>query len=1835
MDESGKTREELLGQVEELRRQLAACEQDRQIIVDGLRDEHRLAEAEWRRRLESLEAKLAGSSSEAHSPLPGLHRDILEGGDSERERLLATVQVQAEELQAVNEELTLQSEELRIQNEELVALTEILEEQKLSLQHLARELETERTLLKSVLDQMPASVVIVAAPAGPILLSNRLADQIWSESLQSRADLDAYWRIPREYPDGRLYRKEETPLWRSLTLGEVIMDEEMILRPQGAFPIHLSISSAPVRDDQGAIVAGVVTHSDITARKQAEEALRESQRQKAFFADLLENSSQPFGVGFPDGHMGLSNAAFPQLLGYTKEEFLTLDWVKDLTPPEWEEKEAAALEELHRTGQPVRYEKEYFRKDGTRVPVELLVHLRRDEHGQALHYYAFITDITARQAAEAEIRRMASFPLLNPNPVLELDSAGAITYCNQAALAALASLGEAARPEAFFPEDLPDILITGRDQGEGRFYREVRIKDKVFAEDISYAAPFEVFRIYARDITERQAAEEALLQREAQLRTILENVTEGVVVADLDGRLSHWNPAAVAMHGFANMEEGQRRLPEFTDLFELSTTADGILPVEQWPLARILRGETLRDWEVDVRRKDNGWQRVFNYGGTLARDREGRPVLAVVSVSDITERKTSEVALRESREDLNRAQAVALVGSWRLDVGRNELLWSDETYRMFGIPQGTPLTYEAFLALLHPEDRKHVDQKWTEALQGEPYDIEHRIVVGDTVKWVREKAELEFDPQGRLLGGFGTVQDITERKTAELERLKLLERLQESQEELQVINEELQAQTEELQEANQDLLTAQSALRESEARFRGLFEHMTEGVALHEVIYDSEDKAVDYRILATNPAFSVHTGLQPEEVQGQLASTAFGVGEAPFLETYAQVAQTGQPVSFETFFPPLQRHFAISATSPHPGQFVTVFEDITTRKRMQETLRESREDLNRAQAVAQTGSWRLDVQRNELTWSEENYRIFGVPQGTPMTYEGFLAIVHPEDQEYVDQRWMAALRGEPYDIEHRLIVGDTVKWVRERAELEFDSQGRLLGGFGTTQDITVHKQAEEALRLSNQRLDLLAETAGLLLASASPQEVAEAICQKVMAFLDCDACFNFLVDENEGRLRLNTFAGIPPEEAKKIEWLDYGTAVCGCAAQEGSRIVTEQIQTTPDPRTELVRSYGIQAYACHPLLMQGRVLGTLSFGTRSRPRFTPDELALMKAVADQVAVAMDRKRAEDAIIRAKEEWERTFDSVPDFIALLDTEHRITRMNRAMSELLGKTQEEVIGKPCYNVVHGLDEAPDFCPHSKVVATGREHSAEVTEFGRIFAVSDSPIFGPNGQLLGGVHVARDITARKEAEEALKRAHDELEQRVKERTAELRKQADLLELAQEAIIVKDLDSRVTFWNRGAEEIYGWTREQATGRVITTLLKTRFPLAWEEIEQNLLQRGQWQGELAHTRADGEEIVVASRMAVQRNDAGEPIAILEINRDVTARRRAEEALETERQRLLEVLERIPAHVTLLRPDYTIAYVNGEFIRQFGEPGSKRCHELVGLQNPCAECQAKAVFQNGAPVSREWTGPNGHTYQMYDYPFIDTDGSPLVLEMGVDITARKRAEEALRESEERLRYLASQLLHAQESERRRLALELHDDLGQSLMVLKLQLRSIEKAVPSDQWQIREECTHSLEYLNGVVENVRRLARNLRPAVLEDLGLAAGLRVLSGEFRKYHEAELSLEMDDIEGLFSRDDEINIYRIFQETLTNIGKHAQARRVNIVIKHQDGGVSFQVMDDGLGFDLERVLTRDAAKQGLGLAALEERVHMLGGTLEIRSQEDLGTEISFTVPAEDRIEG
>jgi PAS domain S-box-containing protein len=234
-----------------------------------------------------------------------------------------------------------------------------------------------------------------------------------------------------------------------------------------------------------------------------------------------------------------------------------------------------------------------------------------------------------------------------------------------------------------------------------------------------------------------------------------------------------------------------------------------------------------------------------------------------------------------------------------------------------------------------------------------------------------------------------------------------------------------------------------------------------------------------------------------------------------------------------------------------------------------------------------------------------------------------------------------------------------------------------------------------------------------------------------------------------------------------------------------------------------------------------------------------------------------------------------------------------------------------------------------------------------------------------------------------------------------------------------------------------------------------------------------------------------------------------------------------------------------------------------------------------------------------------------------------------DVSERKFKEKALRESEQQLRFLSSQLLIVQENERGRISKELHDEVGQALMILKFQISSIEARLSKNQKVLRNECDGLLTYLDNTIENVRRLSWDLRPSAFEQFGLATAIRNLLENFSKhYHIQWEPSQVDRIDNLFPPVSQINIYRIFQESLTNISRHAQATDILINIDKQDGYVTCVIQDNGRGFDPQAVADSEKGQSGIGLATMYQRTRIVGGRLEIKSSPEAGTQLTLTIP-------
>ena len=271
------------------------------------------------------------------------------------------------------------------------------------------------------------------------------------------------------------------------------------------------------------------------------------------------------------------------------------------------------------------------------------------------------------------------------------------------------------------------------------------------------------------DVDKQKQTEEALRDSQERMAAVMENLTEGLIIAEAKGPVLYWNSAALAMFGYASMEECRRKLADFTDTFEVRPLDDDhLLPVADWAMSRVLRGEVLRDWEVRIRRRDQGWEKILAHSGWLIHSAHGEE-LAFVSTSDITERKRVQEILRSSEERLQLAVRVASMGIWELQFSTRTLIWAPEVRDIFGVPANAPPpSFEDAIRFTHPEDRSLVEEHMVLLLVGKSIQLDHRIIRPDgKVRWIEVTGKAEFDDTGQPVRCLGFIRDVTERHQLE------------------------------------------------------------------------------------------------------------------------------------------------------------------------------------------------------------------------------------------------------------------------------------------------------------------------------------------------------------------------------------------------------------------------------------------------------------------------------------------------------------------------------------------------------------------------------------------------------------------------------------------------------------------------------------------------------------------------------------------------------------------------------------------------------------------------------------------------------------------------------------------------------------------------------------------------------------------------------------------------------------------------------------------------------------------------------------------------------------
>ncbi len=460
--------------------------------------------------------------------------------------------------------------------------------------------------------------------------------------------------------------------------------------------------------------------------------------------------------------------------------------------------------------------------------------------------------------------------------------------------------------------------------------------------------------------------------------------------------------------------------------------------------------------------------------------------------------------------------------------------------------------------------------------------------------------------------------------------------------------------------------------------------------------------------------------------------------------------------------------------------------------------------LNRAQKVAHVGSWCLDVVHNRLTWSGEVFRIFRMRKGTPLTYEAFLAAVHPDDRERVDKAWANAMHGSPYDVEHRILVDGELRWVRERAEVEFDAGGDAVRGIGTVQDITQLKLAQEHLLRINRANRALSKCNEALIRAVEESTLLQQICNIVVQEAGYRLCWVGRAEHDEAK-SVRPIAQAGWEEgylaSLNITWADTerGRGPTGTSIRKRETTVVKHIATDGRmaPWRDEALKRGYASSIAIPLFVNSEVFGALTIYAAEPDAFGAEEVELLTELASDLSFGITalrtreaRTRAE-AVLREKEEHIRLLlDSTAEAICGLDLEGNCTWANQACARMLGfANSSSLLGKNFHNTSHhsradGSPLLPQDCPAIRALARGDYAHADDEVMwradGTCFPVEfwSYPI-RRNGTLIGAVETFLDITERKRAEEEIRTLNAELEQRVLARTAEL--QAATAELQQ----------------------------------------------------------------------------------------------------------------------------------------------------------------------------------------------------------------------------------------------------------------------------------------------------------------------------------------------------------------------------------------------------------------------------------------------------------------------
>ena len=662
------------------------------------------------------------------------------------------------------------------------------------------------------------------------------------------------------------------------------------------------------------------------------------------------------------------------------------------------------------------------------------------------------------------------------------------------------------------------------------------------------------------------------------------------------------------------------------------------------------------------------------------------------------------------------------------------------------------------------------------------------------------------------------------------------------------------------------------------------------------------------------------------------------------------------------------------------------------------------------------------------------------------------------------------------------------------------------------------------------------------------------------------------------------------------------------------------------------------------------------------------ELKRLERQIGDLKASEERQRSVEKALRESEERYRSLvKQSSDGVYIFDPETaRILEANDQFTKLLGYSEDEIPGLSLYDIVISRKEMID-ASIRKVLRDGTyiyglRHYRHKN--GSVIDVEISGTLIHYGEAQVVMVNLRNVTERRKAEEKLRN-----------QAKQLKEQAELLDIAEDAIIVLDMEDRIVFWNAGAEERYGWTKDEVKNQVSYAVLHTVFPEPLIDIKAKLAMVGRWEGELVQKKRSGEEIVVESRLALRRDQKNRPVAIMEINNDITERKQTQIALQRSKEelearvaartaelqdandRLIVELNRRKRIEDMLRKGaerYRNLFVNSPLgiyrvnaegrilmgnptlIRMLGYSsfdelvsvgGKRRDYEPSYLRKKIKDRLEKEGRVRGFETKWRKRDKTSIFVRENAKAVRSPDGTLLYYEGTVeDITEQKKAEEKIKSYQKQLRSLASDLSLAEERERRRIATMLHDHIGQILAISKIKLGALAQLIGNDESmnQLKEVRNH----IEQAIQYTRSLTFELSPPILYDLGLEAALEWLAEQVREHQRINCMFEADAYPKPVSDEIRIVLFSAVRELLMNVTKHAQANVAKITIRRVNDSITVHVADNGIGFVPSKMSFYRDENKGFGLFSIRERLRHLSGQMEVRSGRGRGTRVILTAP-------